>query len=330
MCSDSVVSGANEQELRALKVPEPLVVIVGPTAVGKSSLSLELARRLDGEVINADSMQLYRGLDIGTAKLGVAARRGIDHHLLDVWELDHLATVAQYQSLARAAIADVQARGRVPFLVGGSGLYINAVIDDLRFPGTDELVRARWEHELDRVGSPALHSQLASVDPLAAARMEPGNGRRIVRALEVIEITGQPYVAQLSFGDRFMPATVIGVTIDRSLLDARIAARVTQMWEQGLVQEVQELASRGLARAPTASRALGYAQILAMLAGAIDEPRAKETTTAATRRFARKQFSWFYRDQRVNWLESGEATHSMSRLADAAMQVLAQQRSSSK
>lgn len=322
MCSDSVVSRANEQELKA---PASVVVVVGPTAAGKSSLSLELARRFDGEVINADSMQLYRGLDIGTAKLSVAARRGIDHHLLDIWDLNHLATVAQYQTLARAAIAEVQARGRVPFLVGGSGLYINAVIDDLRFPGTDELVRARWEDELDRLGSRALHAHLATVDPLAAARMEPGNGRRIVRALEVIEITGQPYVAQLPFGDRFMPATVIGVTIDRSLLDARISQRVTQMWEQGLVQEVEELASRGLAQAPTASRALGYAQILAMLQGDIDEPRAKEVTTAATRRFARKQFSWFYRDQRVNWLESGEQRHSMSRLVDAAMQVLAQQ-----
>lgn len=320
MCSDSVVSRANEQQPKA---PAPVVVIVGPTAVGKSSLSLELARRFDGEIINADSMQLYRGLDIGTAKLSLAARRGIDHQLLDVWDLNHLATVSQYQTLARAAIADVQARGRVPFLVGGSGLYINAVIDDLRFPGTDELVRARWEDELDRLGSPALHAHLASVDPLAAARMEPGNGRRIVRALEVIEITGRPYAAQLPFGDRFMPATVIGVTIDRSVLDARISQRVTRMWEQGLVREVEELSRRGLAQAPTASRALGYAQILAMLRGDIDEPRAKEATAAATRRFARKQFSWFCRDERVNWLESGAQPGSLSRLVDVASEVSA-------
>ncbi|MEI8080365.1 MAG: tRNA (adenosine(37)-N6)-dimethylallyltransferase MiaA [Actinomycetes bacterium] len=299
----------------------PVVVIVGPTAVGKSEFSLDLAQRLGGEVINADSMQLYRGLDIGTAKLPVSARRGIDHHLLDIWELDHLATVAEFQALARAAIEAVRSRGRMPILVGGSGLYVNAVIDDLRFPGTDARVRARWEEQLGRVGALALHEQLRAADPAAAAVIEPGNGRRIVRALEVIEITGGPFIAQLAFGREYLSATMIGIDIDRPLLDARISTRVESMWRDGLVQEVAALAANGLAAAPTASRAIGYSQVLAMLAGTTSETQAKVDQATATRRFARKQLSWFRRDRRVVWLTAND--RSSDDLADEASAVIA-------
>lgn len=283
----------------------PVIVLLGPTAVGKTELSLGLADALGGEVINADSMQLYRGLDIGTAKLPLGQRRGVPHHLIDVWALSHLATVADYQVLARRAIAEVFERGRTPILVGGSGLYINAAVDQLEFPGTDPVVRARLEAELAERGPYALHEQLAAVDPQSAERIEPANGRRTVRALEVIELTGQPYNAGLGVPESFLPTVRIGLRRERGELNDRIAARVRQMWEAGWVDEVQQLLGEGLAQAPTASRALGYSQIMAMLVGDMSQEQTIESIVVATRRFAKRQHSWFDRDERITWFDPG-------------------------
>jgi tRNA dimethylallyltransferase len=277
----------------------PVVAVVGPTAAGKSDLAVALARRLGGEVVNADSMQLYAGMDIGTAKLPPDERGGIPHHLLDVWDVRVPASVVEYQRLARAAVAEIAARGAVPVLVGGSGLYLRAVLDDLAFPGTDPAVRARLEGELAEVGPGVLHARLAARDPAAAARILPGNGRRIVRALEVVEITGLPFTATLPEPRYVRPAVQIGLEVPRDVLDARIAARVDAMWAAGLVEEVEALAARGLREGRTASRALGYAQVLRALDGEYDLDAARAETVRATRRFARRQASWFGRDPRV-------------------------------
>ena len=287
------------------------VAVVGATATGKSELSLRLARELDGEVINADSMQLYRGMDIGTGKLSAAERGEVPHHLLDIWDVTETANVSEYQRLARAVIADVQARGRTPILVGGSGLYVRAAIDNLDFPGTDPALRARLEGELTALGAAALHAKLASADPAAAAAILPSNGRRIVRALEVIELSGRPFSATLPGYDAVLHAVQIGLTIPRPRLDERIAARVRQMFSGGLVGEVKQLADTaapggGLRSGLTASRALGYSQVLRFLAGEWTEAEAEEETVRATRRFARRQESWFRRDPRVRWLDATE------------------------
>jgi tRNA dimethylallyltransferase len=278
-----------------------VIAVVGPTAAGKSDLAVELALRLGGEVVNADSMQLYRGMDVGTAKLGVAERRGVPHHLLDVWDVTRTASVAEYQRAAREVIADVRARGRRPLLVGGSGLYVRAVIDDLEFPGTDPDLRARLEAELAEVGPAALHARLASRDPEAAASVLPSNGRRIVRALEVIEITGRPFTASMPSYD-VNDAVQLGLAVPRPELDERIRVRVERMWSAGLVDEVRRLEPQGLRDGLTASRALGYAQVLRFLAGEWTEDQAREETVRATRRFARRQESWFRRDPRVRWI----------------------------
>jgi tRNA dimethylallyltransferase len=282
-----------------------LIAVVGATATGKSGLAIELARALGGEVVNADSMQLYRGMDIGTAKEPAATRLGVPHHLLDVWPVTRTANVASYQELARAAIDDITARGRVPILAGGSGLYIRAALEDLHFPGTDDGTRARLDAELDRVGPAALHARLATLDPAAAAAILPGNGRRIVRALEVIEISGRPFTATMPGWDQGRPAIQIGLTLPRPELDLRIAARVDRMWQAGFEDEVRRLVGEGLREGKTASRALGYQQMLRYLDGewALDEARAE--TVKATRRFARRQESWFRRDPRVRWLDAG-------------------------
>ena len=283
----------------------PVIAVVGPTAAGKSDLSLALARELDGEVVNADSMQLYRGMDIGTAKLSVAERAGIPHHLLDIWPVTRAASVSEYQALARAAIADIQQRGRTAILVGGSGLYVRAAIDDLQFPGTDTSLRASLEAELAHVGAAALHARLAALDPAAAAAILPSNGRRIVRALEVIRLSGRPFTATLPEYESVFPAVQLGVSLDRGLLDRRVAERVDWMWRQGLVGEVRELAAQGLREGRTASRALGYAQVLRFLDGDWTEAEAAAETVQATRRFVRRQESWFRRDPRVIWLDAG-------------------------
>jgi len=280
-----------------------VVAVVGPTAAGKSALSLALAHALGGEVVNADSMQLYRGMDIGTAKLTVAEREGVAHHVLSIWDVTEPASVAEYQRLARAAIDDIRARGRVPLLVGGSGLYVRAVLERFEFPGTDAGLRAALEAELADVGPGPLHARLARVDPGAAAGILPSNGRRIVRALEVVELTGRGFTATLPDPAPYYPSVQLGVDLDTGVLDERIAARVAQMWRRGLVDEVRHLADRGLRDGRTASRALGYRQVLRYLAGQCSQEQAAVDTVRATRRFVRRQRSWFRRDERIHWLD---------------------------
>jgi tRNA dimethylallyltransferase len=282
----------------------PVVAVVGPTAAGKSALSIALAHALDGEVVNADSMQLYRGMDIGTAKLTPAERAGVPHHLLDIWEVTEPASVAEYQRLARAAVDDILARGRVPLLVGGSGLYVRAVLERFEFPGTDPAVRERLERELAQAGPAPLYARLRAADPAAAAGILPGNGRRIVRALEVIELTGAPFTAALPEPTPYYPSVQVGVDLDTALLDERIALRVDRMWADGLVAENRELVARGLPEGRTASRALGYQQVLRFLAGELTEAEAHDETIRATRRFVRRQRSWFRRDPRIHWLDA--------------------------
>ncbi|MGW0822402.1 tRNA (adenosine(37)-N6)-dimethylallyltransferase MiaA [Streptomyces sp. NPDC002845] len=289
-------------------LPAPRVIaVVGPTAAGKSDLGVHLAQRLGGEIVNADSMQLYRGMDIGTAKLTPGERGGIPHHLLDIWDVTVTASVAEYQRLARARIDALLAEGRWPILVGGSGLYVRGAVDNLEFPGTDPEVRARLEEELTLRGSGALHARLAAADPEAAHAILPSNGRRIVRALEVIEITGKPFTANLPGHDSIYDTVQIGVDVARPELDERIACRVDRMWEAGLVDEVGTLQAQGLREGRTASRALGYQQVLAALAGECTEGEARAETVRATKRFARRQDSWFRRDPRVHWLKGGAA-----------------------
>ena len=280
-----------------------IVAVVGATASGKTGLSLDLAERLGGEVVNTDAMQVYRGMDIGTAKLPVAERRGIPHHLLDLLDVTESATVAAFQQQARTVIAELRGRGVTPVLVGGSALYTRAVLDRFDFPGTDETVRQRWEAELDRVGARALYDVLAQRDPEAAAGMLPENGRRTVRALEVIELTGRPYSASLPVLEYVDPRTVqIGVDIDRAELDRRIESRVDAMFDGGLVDEVRRLMDLGLERGRTASRAIGYSEVVAHLHGQTTEDAAREATKARTRRFARRQDGWFRKDPRVVWV----------------------------
>lgn len=281
-----------------------VVAVVGPTAAGKSALSIALAHALGGEVVNADSMQLYRGMDIGTAKLTVAERDGVPHHLLDIWEVTEPASVAEYQRLARTAVDDILSRGRVPLLVGGSGLYVRAVLERFEFPGTDAVLRERLERELAEVGPAPLYARLRAADPAAAEGILPGNGRRIVRALEVIELTGAPFTASLPQPTPYYPSVQLGVDLDTGLLDERIALRVDRMWADGLVPETRELVGRGLPEGRTASRALGYQQVLRMLAGELTESQAHDETVRATRRFVRRQRSWFRRDPRIHWLDS--------------------------
>jgi tRNA dimethylallyltransferase len=294
-----------------------LIAVVGATATGKSALGVSLAGELAGEVINVDSMQLYRGMDIGTAKLSQAERGGIPHHLLDIWEVTEPASVAQYQQLARLKSAELLAASRTPVLVGGSGLYVRAVLDDLLFPGTDPVVRARLEAEGAIAAPGQLHARLAKVDPAAAAVILPGNIRRIVRALEVIELTGRQFTATLPEPRYLNPATQLGLRLDRETLNVRIAVRVEAMFEAGLVAEVEALVARGLREGRTASHALGYAQVLDHLDGRCSQDEAQEATIFATRRFARRQQKWFERDPRVHWLDADRPD-----LHDAALRVL--------
>ncbi len=294
--------------------------MIGPTGTGKSQLALELADRLDGEIVNADAMQQYRGMDIGTAKVPVAQRLGVLHHQLDVLDVTDTATVARYQ---QAAVADVEAivgRGAVPVIVGGSMLYLQSLLDDWSFPATDPAVRARWEDRLAEVGVSGLHAELARRDPAAAAAILPSDGRRIVRALEVVELTGQPFAA--SAPDIAKPprwdTAIIGLDCATAILDQRLAIRTDTMFETGLVDEVRDLLARGLRNGVTASCALGYAQVLEAIdagGGAADVGRARELTFVGTRRYVRRQRSWFRRDHRIHWLDSAAAG-----LADAAVE----------
>jgi tRNA dimethylallyltransferase len=310
------------QQDRAPGVADPVVVaVVGPTATGKSDLALDLAERLGvpgapAEVVNADAYQLYRGMDVGTAKVPQAERRGVHHHLLDVLDPAEDASVARYQEAARSVLDDVAARGARAVVVGGSGLYVRALLDDMRFPGTDPAVRAALEDRAEREGTRALHDELARLDPAAAASIGPANTRRVVRALEVIELTGQPFTANLPRQEYVRPTLQIGLDCDRAVLDARVEGRVERMWAQGLVDEVRRLDAAGMGR--TARRAVGYAEVLAHLHGETSEDAAREAVAANTRRLARKQMGWFGRDPRVRWLDAQSPT-----LADDALALVA-------
>lgn len=296
----------------------PPVAVVGPTAAGKSELAVGLARRLGGEVVNADSMQLYRGMDVGTAKLPVFRRGGVPHHLLDVLDVTVPASVADFQRRARAAVEHCRARGVTAVLVGGSALYVRAVLDRFEFPATDAALRAELQAELAAVGPAVLHDRLAAVDPDAAASILPSNGRRVVRALEVGTLTGRPFAASLPSRDYAYAGTVqVGVDVPRAVLDERITRRVRAMWEAGLVDEVRRLEAAGLRTGRTASRALGYAQVLAHLAGECSEQEARAETARATRRFARRQDRWFRRDPRIRWLR-----HDSGDLVELALAAL--------
>lgn len=286
-----------------------LIAIIGPTGTGKSALSLEIAHRLTGtgrpaEILNADAMQLYRGMDIGTAKLPVAQRRGIPHHLLDVLDVSEESTVAAYQEQARRTVTEVIARGAVPILVGGSGLYVSAVLFDFTFPGTDRMVRGSLEADLAADGVEPLYLRLQSSDPVAAAAIDPRNARRVVRALEVIELTGRPYSAALpGQSATWMPVSLIGLRAPRPELVARLDDRVEGMWRDGFLDEVRSLIPAGIERGVTASRAIGYAQALAQLDGRSSQSEAISSTQQLTRRYARRQVSWFKRIESTTWLD---------------------------
>ncbi len=294
------------------------MAVVGATAAGKTGLSLDLAGRLGGEVVNTDAMQVYRGMDVGTAKLPEAERRGIAHHLLDTHDPSEAVSVAEFQAEARAVVASLRGRGVVPVLVGGSALYTRAVLDRFEFPGTDPALRRRIEGELAEVGVAAMHARLAEVDPDAADRILPDNARRIVRALEVVELTGRSFTASLPRLEYVDPATVqVGVAIDRPTLDERIAARVRQMYADGLVEEVARLGPLG----PTAATAIGYREAAAHLAGELSLEETVERTTVATRRFARRQESWWRKDRRITWVD-----HDDPARADRAAEAVAKLR----
>jgi tRNA dimethylallyltransferase len=281
-----------------------VIVICGATATGKSDIAIEVAQEVGAEIINADSMQLYRGMDIGTAKLPLDERGGVPHHLLDVLDVNQDSTVAWYQENARSAISDIHSRGKDAVIVGGTGLYIKAILDDLNFPDTDPEVRAKLEAEVAEFGAASLFARLEELDPAAALAIDRANTRRIIRALEVIEITGQPFTANLPREDssRYPDAMQFGLVMDREHLRERIDLRVDRMWDAGFVDEVDHLIAQGICDGATAQRALGYAQIIAMRAGSISEEDAKEDTKRASRQYARRQETWFSRDGRIQWV----------------------------
>ncbi|WP_458110955.1 tRNA (adenosine(37)-N6)-dimethylallyltransferase MiaA [Arthrobacter sp. R1-13] len=279
----------------------PVIAVVGPTGSGKSDLAVELALELDGEVINADSMQFYRGMDIGTAKISVEERRGVPHHLLDTLDVTEEASVSDFQQQARAVIDAIHRRGKRAILAGGSGLYLRAALDVLEFPGTDPAIRRRLENEAASEGEAGLRSRLERLDPVSAGRL--GDTRRVIRALEVYELTGRPFSSYMPKREYIRPAVQIGLEVDREVLRARLAQRVHSMVENGLLEEVRRLESRGLRQGKTASRALGYAQFLKVLDGVSDVSEASEETIVATRQFARRQLTWFRADPRIAWLD---------------------------
>jgi tRNA dimethylallyltransferase len=282
-----------------------VVAIVGPTAVGKSDVALEVAQLIGGEVVNADAFQVYRGMDVGTAKVPPAERRGIPHHLIDIVDVSEELSVAQYQREGRTVLEGLALRGVPAVVVGGSGLYVRALLDDLRFPGSDPAIRAHWEAMLAEIGPGGLHAILAERDPKAARHILATNGRRIVRALEVGEITGEPFTAQLpADGPELVAHFSFGLDLPREVLDARIRARVARMFDAGLVDEVRGLLAIGLREGRTASRALGYPQVIDLLDGTLQRAQAEEDIVAGTRRFARRQQRWFHRDPRTVWLDA--------------------------
>lgn len=288
---------------------DPLVIaVVGPTASGKSELALRVAETVGGEVVSADAMQLYRGMDIGTAKLPVAARRGVPHHQIDVLDVTDDATIAHYQREARDSIDDIRARRLHPVIAGGSGLYVRAALDHLEIPPTDPDVRARLEDETEARGTAATYAVLSERDPAAAQAIGRHNVRRLVRALEVIEITGRPFSASMPERRHLHPTVMIGLRPPRDLLDAHIDSRVAQMWRDGLVEEVKGLVPQGIRSGRTASRALGYAQALAEIDGTMTQAQAQAETAQMTRRYARRQESWFRPDPRIMWFDPSADT----------------------
>ena len=299
--------------------PTPLVAVVGPTGTGKSDLGIALSHELGGEVINADALQLYRGMDIGTAKLPPEERDGVPHHLLDVLDIHEEASVAAFQRDARRCAEQIRERGRVPVLVGGSGLYVRAALDAIDFPGTDPVIRARREDQLRRDGRSVLLRELARVDPESAARVK--DDRRLVRALEVHDLTGRPFTSFMPQRRYVRPTVQIGLAMGRDELNDRLARRVDLMLERGWLDEVRALAARGLRESPTAGRALGYPQLLAVLDGTMTLAEAREDTVAATRRFTKRQRTWFRADPRVHWIECS-AGRSVTDLAARALQVV--------
>lgn len=285
-----------------------LIVICGATATGKSELAIALAHHLGGEIVNADSMQIYRGMNIGTAKLSVQEREGIPHHLLDVLDVNQVSTVAWYQSAAREVISEIESRGKTAIVVGGTGLYIKSILDELNFPDTNPEVRERLEQELARVGLSVLFERLEKLDPAAAIAIDRVNARRVVRALEVIEITGKPFTANLprEASSRYPHARQFALVMDREKLSQRISARVERMWAAGFVDEVDGLIRQGIMDSKTAQLALGYSQIIAFRKGLKSQEQAREDTKRATRQYARRQETWFSRDERITWISPAQ------------------------
>ena len=298
-----------------------VIVICGATATGKSDLAVALASRLKGHVINADSMQLYKGMDIGTAKLSKADRQGIPHHLIDVLSVREEASVAQYQSDARSIIDQLIEQSIPAIVVGGTGLYIKSILDDLNFPDTDPQVREKIAQQAEELGADVMHARLAELDPAAAAAIPKENVRRVVRALEVIELTGRPYTANLprEGSTRYPEASQFGLVMERESLHDRIDARVEKMWDQGLVREVRDLMKEGLLEGRTAQAALGYAQIIKFAQGELTEDEAKEETKRATRQYARRQETWFSRDERITWIKKAPVTELVDRIVSSTM-----------
>ena len=293
-----------------------LVVICGATATGKSDLAVMLAQKIGAEIVNADSMQLYTGMDIGTAKLTTAERGGINHHLIDVLDIKDEANVAWYQSMARGVIDQLIEQGKSVVVVGGTGLYIKAILDDLNFPDTNPEVRQKITDEAERVGNEIMHEKLAKLDPAAALAIPKENLRRIIRALEVIELTGKPFTANLprQESSKYPMAKQFGLVLDRSNLDQKIDERVENMWEKGFAREVSLLMTKGLEQSTTAKKALGYSQIMNYLNGECSEEFAKEETKRTTKAYARRQETWFNRDERIRWLPPATNTVRLEKL----------------
>jgi tRNA dimethylallyltransferase len=298
-----------------------LIIITGATATGKSDLAVAVAKELQAEIISADSMQLYNGMDIGTAKLNLVERNGIPHHLLDVANVKEDVSVSWYQEVARAKIDELQNQGKNVVVVGGTGLYIKAILDDLNFPETDPEVRTKLNQEVEKIGGDAMHQRLAKLDPAASLAIPKENVRRVIRALEVIEITGKPFTAILPRADstKYPDAMQFGLAMDRESLDVRIDSRVAKMWEAGFVDEVEELISQGILEGKTAQAAIGYAQIIRMKHGSMTEVEAVEDTARATRQYARRQETWFSRDLRITWLS---ATSNLSERKASVLQAI--------
>ena len=298
-----------------------LIVICGATATGKSELAVELAKELKGHIVNADSMQLYKGMDIGTAKLSVEERKGIPHHLIDVLSVKEEASVAQYQSDARSIIDQLLEQSIPAIVVGGTGLYIKSILDDLNFPDTNPEVREKIANQAEELGADVMHARLAKLDPAAAAAIPKENVRRVVRALEVIELTGRPYTANLPRvgSTKYPEARQYGLVMERETLQERIDLRVERMWDQGLVREVRDLMAEGLLEGRTAQAALGYAQVIKFAQGLMTEEEAKEETKRATRQYARRQETWFSRDERITWIKKAPVAELVERVISSTM-----------